>query len=123
MIGHGVACYGAADRYLGCSPRSSASASARRYFETALEVNRRMGAQTWLAHTAYAYGRLLLDTGERDRADAMLSQAAAIAGRCGLAQCSHASRRSAPGRPVAARRALGARSRRAAPRRARPLEP
>ena len=45
VIGHGVACYGAADRYLGCSPRRSATRRrAERHFEAALALNRRMGA-------------------------------------------------------------------------------
>ena len=34
----------------------------------ALELNRAMGAETWLAHTAYEYGRLLLLPARRHRA-------------------------------------------------------
>jgi DNA-binding NarL/FixJ family response regulator len=45
-----------------------------------------MGAETWLAHTAYEYGRFLLARGaaDRDHADALLSEAASLAGRIGL---------------------------------------
>ena len=33
-----------------------------------MALNRRMGAETWLAHTAYEYGRMLLARGPADRA-------------------------------------------------------
>ncbi len=61
MIGHGVACYGAADRYLGMLAATLGEReSATRHFEAAMQLNRQMGARTWLAHTAYEYGRMLL---------------------------------------------------------------
>jgi len=52
-----------------------------------MSVNREMGATTWLAHTAYQYGRLLLGGGGGRRADAApyLEEAAALAGRIGMA--------------------------------------
>jgi DNA-binding NarL/FixJ family response regulator len=51
-----------------------------------LELNRRMGAATWLAHTAYEYGRFLLvrGRGDRDQAGALLGEAASLAGRIGM---------------------------------------
>ena len=78
MIGHLVSCYGAADRYLGMLASVLGEAErARAHFEGALELNRRMGAPTWIAHTAYEYARLLLSLGsaDRDRADALLAEA------------------------------------------------
>ena len=61
MIGHLVSCYGAADRYLGMLAATlGESERAEEHFERALELNRRMGAATWLAHTAYEYARFLL---------------------------------------------------------------
>jgi len=58
MIGHGVACYGAADRYLGMLAATLGLRDrAGGHFERALELNRRMGANTWLARTSYEYGR------------------------------------------------------------------
>ena len=64
MIGHLVSCYGAADRYLGMLAATLGEAErAERHFERAMELNRRMGAATWLAHTAYEYGRMLLAHG------------------------------------------------------------
>src|SRR3954454_23246666 len=87
MIGHLVACHGAADRYLGMLAATlGESERAEEHFERAMELNRRMGAVTWLAHTAYQYGRLLLarGNGERDRADTLLGEAAAPAERIGM---------------------------------------
>jgi DNA-binding CsgD family transcriptional regulator/tetratricopeptide (TPR) repeat protein len=87
MIGHLVSCHGAADRYLGMLAATlGESQRAEEHFERAMELNRRMGAVTWLAHTAYEYGRLLVARGpsERDRADALLGEAAALAQRIGM---------------------------------------
>ncbi len=87
MIGHLVACYGAADRYLGMHAATLGEhAAAEAHFERALELNRRMGADTWVAHTAYEYGRLLLTARPdgRGRAGALLGEAAALAGRIGM---------------------------------------
>ncbi len=87
MIGHLVACYGAADRYLGMLAATlGASARAEEHFERAMEQNRRMGASTWLAHTAFEYGRFLLGRGRgvRDRAQALLGEAAGLAERIGM---------------------------------------
>jgi DNA-binding CsgD family transcriptional regulator len=80
VIGHVVACYGAADRYLGMLAATLGRAdAAAEHFERALALNRRMGADTWLAHTAYEYATLLGPRG----AD-LLAQASALARRIGL---------------------------------------
>ena len=87
MIGHLVACNGAADRYLGMLAATlGESDRAEAHFERAMELNRRMGASTWLAHTACEYARLLLacGPGERDRGQALLAEAAALAERIGM---------------------------------------
>jgi DNA-binding CsgD family transcriptional regulator/tetratricopeptide (TPR) repeat protein len=87
MIGHLVGCNGAADRYLGMLAATLGEWDrAEEHFERAMELNRRMGAATWLAHTAYEYARLLRarDGRERDRAAALLGEAAALAGRIGM---------------------------------------
>jgi DNA-binding CsgD family transcriptional regulator/tetratricopeptide (TPR) repeat protein len=87
MIGHLVACHGAADRYLGMLAATlGESERAEEHFERAMELNRRMGAVTWLAHTAYEYARMLLarGPGERARAGALLGEAAALAERIGM---------------------------------------
>src|SRR5205807_9181777 len=86
MIGHLVSCYGAADRYLGMLAATlGESVRAEEHFERGLELNRRMGATTWVAHTAYEYARFLLTRGHRRRhqADALLDEAATLAERIG----------------------------------------
>ncbi len=88
MIGHLVAFYGSADRYLGMLAAALGEASlAERHFERALAQNREMGARTWLAHTAYEYGRFLRrrGTAAAARADALLGEAAALAEGIGMA--------------------------------------
>ncbi len=85
MIGHGVACYGSADRYLGMLAATLGDPErSTRHFEAALDLNLRMGAMTWLAHTAFEYGRMLLHDGEGERAAALLAEAGALADRHGL---------------------------------------
>jgi DNA-binding CsgD family transcriptional regulator len=87
MIGHLVACYGAADRYLGMlAAMLGEPGRAEEHFEQAMEQNRRMGASTWVAHTAYEYGRFLLRRGRRARnhAQALLGEAAGLAERIGM---------------------------------------
>ena len=103
MVGHLVSCYGAADRYLGMLAAVLGEwERAEGHFEGAMSLNRRMGADTWVAHTAYEYGRLLLSRpgGDRSRADALLGEAAALADRIGMPALLgrvRATRSSAPG--------------------------
>ena len=87
MIGHLVACNGAADRYLGMLATTLGEWDrAQEHFESAIALNRRMGAATWLAHTAYEYARMLHARGARDRegAAALAGQASALAERIGM---------------------------------------
>lgn len=87
MIGHLVACYGVADRYLGMLAATLGEPGpAEEHFERAMEQNRRMGASTWVAHTAYEYGRFLLRRGReaRERAQALLGEAAGLAEQIGM---------------------------------------
>ena len=86
MVGHLVACYGAADRYLGMLAATLGEAErAEEHFERALELNRRMRAPTWVAHTAYEYGRLLAGRpGGRPRSEALLGEAGELAARIGM---------------------------------------
>jgi len=85
MIGHGVACYGAADRYLGMLAATLGDLDgAARHFEAALDLNRQMGASTWLAHTAYEYGRTQLDQGEQVLGEQLLAEAARLAETVGM---------------------------------------
>ncbi len=85
MIGHGVACYGSTDRYLGMLAATFGEpALAERHFAAALELDRRMGARTWLAHTAYEFARLLVRTGDAERAQPLIAEAASLAEEVGM---------------------------------------
>ena len=87
MIGHLVACYGSADRYLGMLATTLGDSElAERHFEKAIAMNREMGASTWIAQTAYQYGRFLRedDRPRRERAPAYLDEAASLAARIGM---------------------------------------
>ncbi len=88
MIGHAVACYGAADRYLGMLAAAFGDGTrAAAHFEAALALDRQAGAHTWFAHTAREYGQLLRDgaaAGDAERADELLGEAAELARRIGM---------------------------------------
>ena len=98
MIGHGVACYGAADRYLGMLAATLGDTdSAASHFEAALRLNRQMGATTWLAHTAYEYGRMLFGQGDRGHREQLLAEAALLAETVGMPTLLARARALAPG--------------------------
>jgi DNA-binding CsgD family transcriptional regulator/sugar phosphate isomerase/epimerase len=88
VIGHGVACYGAADRFLGVLAATLGEYQrAVEHLQRALALNRRMGAITWTAHTLYAYGRTLQlrgAAGDAARASELLSEAASLASQIGM---------------------------------------
>ena len=67
MIGHGVACYGAADRYLGMLAATLGdSERADEHFERRSSWTARWGRATWLApHGCYEYGRTAAATAAR----------------------------------------------------------
>jgi DNA-binding CsgD family transcriptional regulator/tetratricopeptide (TPR) repeat protein len=88
IVGHLVVCYGAADRYLGMLAATLGEPDrAAAHFESALDLNRRMGMPTWVARTAYEYARLLLGQGPgaRGKAEALLGEAAGLAEQIGMA--------------------------------------
>ncbi len=81
-------CFGSVARGLGllAATRGEWEAAAA-HFEAALELNDRMGARPWLAHTQHDYGRMLLRRdapGDRDRAQELLASAKALAGELGM---------------------------------------
>jgi DNA-binding CsgD family transcriptional regulator len=101
MIGHAVASYGAADRYLGMLAAVFGDrALAARHFEAGLALDREAGAHTWVAHTAYEYGRLLQAGGDAGRSAELLAEAAELAKRIGMRALLE--RMQAPGAPVIA---------------------
>ncbi len=88
MVGHLVSCYGSADRYLGTlSAVLGEWERAEQHFHSALMLNRRLGARTWVAHTAFEYARMLLARragDDRARAASLLREAAALADVIGM---------------------------------------
>src|SRR4029078_5493685 len=88
MIGHLVACYGAMDRYLGMTAAVLGDwERAEAHFHAALALNTRLGARPWLAHTAYAYARMLLARNagdDRSHAQGQLGLALGLAPTMGL---------------------------------------
>src|SRR5436305_11470747 len=87
MIGHLVSCYGSADRYLGMLAAILGQVDlAVEHFERAVELNRNMRAETWLAHTDYQYARALIAAGRSDdeRVGALLRDGRQLAARVGL---------------------------------------
>jgi DNA-binding CsgD family transcriptional regulator len=87
-VGQAVACYGAADRYLGMLSAIVGNwDTAQAHFEGALHLNRRMGAHTWTAHTAYQFARMLRSRGrpaDQQHASELITEAARAAERFGL---------------------------------------
>ena len=90
MIGHLVACYGAADRYLGMLAATLGEWDrAEEHFARATALNRRMGMLTWLGHTLYEHARARLARAATPRAPRRCcGEAAALAEANGLPLCS-----------------------------------
>ena len=88
MIGHGVACYGSADRFLGLLAVTFGELDmAVAHLRSAVDHNRRMGARTWLAHSSHQLGRVLRlrgGPGDAQAADQALAEAAALAEAIGM---------------------------------------
>jgi tetratricopeptide (TPR) repeat protein len=57
---------------------------AARHFHYALEMNERMGARPWLAHTQRDYGRMLVERGETKRASELVASALATYRELGM---------------------------------------
>ena len=62
---------------------------AERHFETALEVNERIGARSWLAHTRHDYAQMLTKRdgpGDAERARRLMSEARSAYRELGIAR-------------------------------------
>jgi DNA-binding CsgD family transcriptional regulator len=87
MIGHGVACYGSSERYLGTLAAAYGQLElAELHLQRAIDYNRDMGAITWLAHSDFEYARTLGAQGRADEpaAQAALAEASDLAERIGM---------------------------------------
>ena len=80
---------GAVSRYLGLlAAVESRWDDAERHFEDAMEVNRRIGARPWLAHTQEDYARMLLmrgGAGDAENAALLLDEVVAAYRELGMA--------------------------------------
>ncbi len=79
VTGPAIVCLGSAARYLGILAATiGRRADAARHFADAIEINERMNARPYLAHSLREYGTLLAssdDAAERDRARELLDRA------------------------------------------------
>jgi tetratricopeptide (TPR) repeat protein len=79
VLGYAIVSTGSVSRSLGVlAAVMSRWREAERHFESALEMNERMGARPWLAWTQHDYGRMLHERGRRgdvERAAHLLDQA------------------------------------------------
>ena len=96
VVGYAHTCYGSASRHLGLMAATmSRWEEAAQHFEDAIEVNTRLGARPYLAHTQEDYARMLIDRaqtgarpgdgpGDRDKAFRLLTEAIARYRKIGM---------------------------------------
>ena len=88
VIAHPEFCLGSASRYLGLlASATSRWDAAAGHFELALQMNARMGARPWVAHTQHDYARMLLErdkTGDSARGTELMGQAHATYRELGM---------------------------------------
>jgi tetratricopeptide (TPR) repeat protein len=88
VVGNVVVCLGATSRFLGqLAATLDDWDEAERHFVHALELNTRMDAAPWLAHTRYQYARMLKRRGmdeDSARVDELLKQSLTVAQNLGM---------------------------------------
>jgi hypothetical protein len=88
IVGNATACTGAAARYLGMLATTlSCWAEAETHFQAALEMNARIRARPYLAHTQQQYAEMLLSRGQpgdRNTAMSLLDEALASTSQLGM---------------------------------------
>ena len=87
VVGNATACLGATARYLGqLATLLGDFEAAERHFRYALELNERMAAEPWQAHTQFEYAKMLRLRGDapKEAADSLVTSAAATAERLGM---------------------------------------
>ncbi|MGH7894877.1 MAG: hypothetical protein ACREQL_09420, partial [Candidatus Binatia bacterium] len=86
--GSSIACMGSLSRSLGLlATLLSRYEDAEKHFERALEMNARIRARIWVAHTQHDYARMLVARdrpGDRERATALATEALATAREVGM---------------------------------------
>ena len=92
VVGGATVCYGAAARYLGILARTMSEwDKAEQHFQEAMELDERMRAWPWLAHSRYEYATMLLSmgrAGDRERANVLLNEAIDAAKRMNMSYLS-----------------------------------
>jgi hypothetical protein len=82
-------CCGAVSRYLGMLAHVIGDlTAAEQHFEAALDIDERLQAWPWLAHTQHEFARMLLTRGQgadRGRSETLLTEAMVSAKRFGMA--------------------------------------
>ena len=82
------ASFGAASRFLGqLAATMGRWQEAESHFDQALDMNVRMGAKPWLAHTQFQYARMLLSrciAGDMERARKLLDESETISRQLGM---------------------------------------
>jgi tetratricopeptide (TPR) repeat protein len=88
VVGNASVCLGASARYLGqLASVLSRWDEAEDHFQRAMEIDSRMSALTWLAHTQFCYSRMLVGRGrpeDIELARTLVDAAASTAARFGL---------------------------------------
>jgi hypothetical protein len=88
VIGGATACLGAAARYLGMLATTMSDwPAAERHFVGALDLDSRMGAWPWLAHSQYEYAVMLFrrgQAGDRRRGLALIGEAVSVGQELGM---------------------------------------
>ncbi len=107
-MGGGSACMGSTQRYLGLlAGYLERWGEAEAHFEAAIELNARLRARPFVAHTQYVYARMLLargDAGDQDKARDLLAAAAATADELGMPRLLRDARAALPSGPGVAGR-------------------
>jgi len=88
VAGPAIVCHGSAARYLGILAATiGRREDASRHFADAIEMNERMGARPYLAHSLREYAELLATSdsaADRERAEGMLGRAEALYAELGM---------------------------------------
>jgi len=88
VVGNASACLGATSRFLGqLATTLGRLDDAERHFKYALEMNERMSANTWLAHSQFQYSRMLFrrgDANDVETANQLLDSALQVANGLGM---------------------------------------
>jgi tetratricopeptide (TPR) repeat protein len=88
VLAHPEVIRGSVSRYLGLlSSTLSRWEEAERHFEDGLEMNERMGARPWVAHTQHDYAAMLLardEPGDREQASRLVREALATYRQLGM---------------------------------------